>query len=253
MEWLNIHVAKQLRGPACVGSSPAELGTWLLCLAYCCEQENGGRIAGGAGWKDRQLQRAIGVSLSEVKKADRLLQVDGLDIVVNGYPEKKQAEVQRLRKQSHAANLARWGKRDMGVPEGIPSGMPPGVPHGTPEGEGEGEGEEKGEGEGSAAAPPPTQAAVADPLGMGSVQPAPPPAPIPAGDWIDWKRSRRIYISRSDELGNLDDWRDLFRTAGPKIMAEAYAALIPSIPPPKGVGYVAMQRWIFDHYQEQKP
>jgi hypothetical protein len=104
----------------------------------------------------------------------------------------------------------------------------------------------------SAAAPPPgpAQAAEADPLGMESIPPAPTPPPVPPGDWIDWKRSRRIYVSRSDESGNLDDWRDLFRTAGPKIMAEAYAALIPAIPPPKGVGYVAMQRWIFDHYQE---
>jgi hypothetical protein len=159
MEWINIHVAKQLRGPACVGSSPAELGTWLLCLGYCCEQENSGRMVGAALWKDRQLQRAVGVTMAEVRRADRLLRIEGDDIIVNGYPEGKQANVQRLRGQSLVAAERRWGKRD-GIDGSMPQGMPYGNPSGMPKGnaEGEGEGEDKGEEKGKGM----TQAAPAD-------------------------------------------------------------------------------------------
>lgn len=154
MEWMNIHIAKQLRSPACVGSSPAELGTWILCLGYCCEQENGGRIVGAAKWKDRQLQRAIGVTITEVRAADRLLTIEGDDILVNGYPETKVANVQRLRGQSQAAALRRWGKRDGQCQEAEPQGMPYGIPQGMPNGnaEGEGEGERKGNTPAAAAA-----------------------------------------------------------------------------------------------------
>ena len=95
----------------------------------------------------------------------------------------------------------------------------------------------------SAAAPPP------------ALHPEAPqrPPPIPKNDWIEWKRTRRIFVARSDEMGNQDEWRDLFRTAGPEVMTEAYNALIGDLPPDRGVGYAALQRWIFTHYQEPAP
>lgn len=111
MEWLNIHIAKQLRSPEAIGSAPAELGTWVRVLAYCCEQENGGRIAGGADWKDRQWQQLCAVTLRELRAADRLIQFDGADVVVNGYPMAKQEQVQANRERATSGAMAKWGHR----------------------------------------------------------------------------------------------------------------------------------------------
>jgi hypothetical protein len=247
MQWLNIHIAKQLRCPACVGSSPSELGTWLLCLAYCCEQENGGRIAGAAKWKDRQLQRAIGITLAEVRAADRLLTLEGDDILVNGYPDTKVANVQRLRGQSKAAALSRWGKRDGHchevVPEGMPNGIPQGIANGNAEEEVEVEGEEEEEGK-SAAAPPPAQAS----------QPTPPPGDddelaaitgAPSGEpahitracdrrtFADWRImvGKRIFWTREED----QTWRAMFDAEGWDEMTKGYEYLAKTIPPPKKI------------------
>lgn len=209
MEWMNIHIAKQLRSPACVGSSPSELGTWILCLGYCCEQENGGRITGAAKWKDRQLQRAIGVTLAEVRSSDRLLTIEGDDILVNGYPETKVANVQRLRGQSQAAALRRWGKRDGQCQEVVPQGMPYGITHGMPKGNAEGEGEGEGEVE---------NRNNIDAAGSAWEHPGERPAQPAAAmtrSWMDWKLTigrHRVYLDRE---GNSEThWAELYSRAG---------------------------------------
>lgn len=69
-------------------------------------------------------------------------------------------------------------------------------------------------------------------------------------DWIAWKRSRRIFVARSDESGNQTEWRDLFRTAGAEVMTEGYNALIGQVPADRGLGFAALQRWIFQNYKE---
>lgn len=97
MDWLNLHIPTHIRHPAFIGSSPAERGTWLCVLAYGVEIECGGRLTGAANWKDRQWQQACGVTLREVRAADRLLRVDGHDVVINGYPSAKETEVQQKR------------------------------------------------------------------------------------------------------------------------------------------------------------
>jgi hypothetical protein len=100
-------------------------------LAYCCEQENGGRLAGAAWWKDRQWQQVCGVTAREVRNASRLIVIEGEDVVVLAYPAAKEAEVRRSRAQSRGAAECRWGKaRAKGmagdVPEAMPAGMGPG-------------------------------------------------------------------------------------------------------------------------------
>lgn len=111
MEWLNIHIAQHLRSPSAIGSTPAELGTWLRVMAYCAEQENGGRITGGALWKDRQWQQLCAVTMRELRAADRLIAFDGDDVVVNGYDREKEAEVVRSRRRARNGAMARWGHR----------------------------------------------------------------------------------------------------------------------------------------------
>ena len=96
MIWLNIPTAF-LRSPEFVGSEPIERATWLSLLGYCCEQENGGKIADSANWKDRQWQQTCGVSLDEVKFDSKLWSWDGETLVLFAYPIDKQHEVQAKR------------------------------------------------------------------------------------------------------------------------------------------------------------
>lgn len=97
MNWLNLQTST-LRAPEYIGSEPVARATWLNVLAYCCEQENGGRIVGGNLWKDRQWQQTCGVTLGEVVGARVLITVDGNDIVVWNYPVDKEAEVASKRR-----------------------------------------------------------------------------------------------------------------------------------------------------------
>ena len=89
MNWINIQTAT-LRSPQFIGSDPTARGTWLAVLGYCYEQENGGKILGCIGWKDRQWQQTCGVMLSEVEGASLLLEWKGNDLVVWSYPKDKQ-------------------------------------------------------------------------------------------------------------------------------------------------------------------
>lgn len=236
MEWLNIHIAKQLRSPEAIGSAPAELGTWVRVLAYCCEQENGGRISGGASWKDRQWQQLCAVTIRELRAADRLIQFDGSDIVVNGYPAEKEAEVQRARRRGQAGAMAKWGARAGRCSSEAQA-------HAQASARADAEGEREGEGK-SAASPPPARQADADPLGMDSTQRA--PAPLAKPDWNHWRQTHpRIYVGRSDEDGSVSDWRALFDRAGPEVMDAMYTAILPTIANPRhGVAFKSAAAWI---------
>lgn len=96
MNWLNLEI-RTLRSPTYMGSDPVERATWLNLLAHCCEQENGGRIAGAALWKDRQWQQMCGVTAREVARATRLVSIEAEDVLVWGYDLNKEAEVQHMR------------------------------------------------------------------------------------------------------------------------------------------------------------
>lgn len=112
MDWINLHIPSVLRSVAFIGSSPGERGTWLCVLAYACEIECGGRLIGGATWKERQWQQSCGVTLREVRLAWKLLQVDGEDVVVNGYPNTKEQHVQQARGAGKAGAMARWSRQN---------------------------------------------------------------------------------------------------------------------------------------------
>jgi len=49
MNWLNIEL-KTLRSIEFLGSDPIQRATWLCLMAYCADQENGGRIKDVSKW-----------------------------------------------------------------------------------------------------------------------------------------------------------------------------------------------------------
>lgn len=140
MNWLNLRIAT-LHRPEYIGAEPISRATWLNVLAYCSEQENGGRITGARKWKDRQWQQTCGVCLSEVDAASPLLQWDGEDLTVWEYPLEKEGEVREKR------DVARVNGKKGGRPktDNKPTSEPTLVSENNqrPKAEGEGEGERK--------------------------------------------------------------------------------------------------------------
>jgi hypothetical protein len=106
MNWVNLNVAT-LRSPEFIGCEPVARATWLSILAYCCSQENGGRITACSEWKDRQWQQICGVTYDEVHSAQPLLIWDGTDLIVWQYPADKQAEIQARREAGRRGGLSR--------------------------------------------------------------------------------------------------------------------------------------------------
>lgn len=119
MNWLNIAVSF-LRSSAFVSAVPLEQATWLSLIAYCVEQENGGRIEGGAKWKDVQWQRSCGVSARAVRSASVLIRIEGDDVVIHGYPEDKEREVKARRVQAADAARSRWSNAPRIPPRNAP-------------------------------------------------------------------------------------------------------------------------------------
>ena len=107
MIWLNLET-RILHAPEYIGSDPRARATWLNVCLWSAQQENGGRIAGAAAWKDRQWQQTCGVTLREVSAAAPLLAWDGEDVIVWAYPVEKEAVVRQKRE------LARIGGRQSG-------------------------------------------------------------------------------------------------------------------------------------------
>ena len=105
MIWLNLKTTT-LRSPEYAGSEPIQRATWLNLLAYCCEQENGGRIDGCGEWKDRQWQQTLGVTLAEVREGCALWHWEDGALCVAFYPTDKQEEVKAKREAGK-----RGGKR----------------------------------------------------------------------------------------------------------------------------------------------
>lgn len=212
MDWLNFHIPTSGRSPEYIGSSPTERGAWLSVLIYACTIECGGRIPGAANWKDRQWQQAAGVTLDEVRAADRLMRFDGDDLIVNGYPAEAEKQVRKNRKSAKAGGMAKWSKtkaeRDaVTMPPGSATSMPPGMPPGNagmmPPGHAKGEGEGEGEGK--------EESNIAAVCSAG--EPSAPPSMTKS--WMDWKLTigrHRVYIDRE---GNAEGhWAELYSRTG---------------------------------------
>jgi len=96
VNWINLEVCT-LRAEEYIGAEPLARATWLNVLAWCCEQENGGRIVNAATWGDRRWQQTCGVTKAEVFSAAPLLVWDGEDVVVWNYPKDKEEQVRHNR------------------------------------------------------------------------------------------------------------------------------------------------------------
>lgn len=97
MNWMNIKT-ESLRSAEFSGCDNAALGVWLRVLSFCCEQENGGKLAGALEWNDRTWMISAGVTKAEVESAKPLLYCDGADYFCAAYPTEKEALVAANRK-----------------------------------------------------------------------------------------------------------------------------------------------------------
>jgi hypothetical protein len=75
-----------MRSPEFIGAEPVERATWVCLLAYCAEQENGGRIENCAGWGDRRWMQTCGITLEEVQANSELWFWQNGDLLVAKYP-----------------------------------------------------------------------------------------------------------------------------------------------------------------------
>lgn len=96
MTYFNLELST-LRSAEFLGSEPIARATWLCVVGYCIDQENNGRIANCAAWKDRQWQQTCGVTLEEINGSTPLLSWDGEDLIVWRYPLAHQTKWQRNR------------------------------------------------------------------------------------------------------------------------------------------------------------
>jgi hypothetical protein len=106
MNWINIQTAT-LRSPQFIGSDPTARGTWLAVLGYCYEQENGGKILGCIGWKDRQWQQICGVTRAEIDGSSYLMEWQGDDLCVWSYPIETEDELKAKRAAGSKGGKAR--------------------------------------------------------------------------------------------------------------------------------------------------
>lgn len=151
MNWLNLNI-QTLDSENFVGSDPVDRSTWLCLLRYCIGQENSGVIVNCGEWADRKWQQLVRVTKKEAERKCDLWSWDGETLIVWGYPDDKQDEIQM--------------KRERAKTNGVKGGRPKLTNVGTKEkptlansakAEGEGERKEKGkegggEGEGNDAA-----------------------------------------------------------------------------------------------------
>ena len=95
MEWikLQLHV---IRSQEYVGCDPTQRATWLNLMAYCVDQENGGRIKNCVNWSDRKWMQLCGVLKTEVTECELFWFVGG-DLLIFEYTKDEQKSVQRKR------------------------------------------------------------------------------------------------------------------------------------------------------------
>lgn len=238
MEWLNIHVST-LRSPEFIGSTPVERATWLCVLGYCVEQENGGRIVCGSEWKDRQWQQACGVTLREVRLADKLLTTDDTDLLVNGYPAEKEKQVRQARGVAMSGAMARWGKSNAEK-----------MPVGNAEGKGR-EGNKKGRTTEASADEmlfDPESMKKAQDIMTADAKTKPPglPTAAPPKSFADWRAMHaHVYIGKDER----QDWQALYQAYGWDPMSAGHKEILEkSADKNLKIFLNVMTKWLSDNF-----
>lgn len=116
MEYINIPLYV-IRSNEYIGADPTQRATWLSLVAWSCDQENMGRIAGARSWGDRRWMQSCGVMASEVAESCGLFHWDGDDLVISFYPADAQREIERKREIARA-NGRKGGRKP--TPEPMP-------------------------------------------------------------------------------------------------------------------------------------
>ena len=114
MHFFNLYIPN-LRAQEYVSSEPTQRATWLNVSAFCCEQENGGRIVGAAKWTERQWM-ACGVTRREATHCEPLITFDGDDAIVWAYPENSEKTAQNKRLNGRRGGLAKAANASSNTP-----------------------------------------------------------------------------------------------------------------------------------------
>lgn len=103
MIWFKTEV-QTLRSDRFLYADHAQLGIWLLLIAYCCEQENGGRIKDACGWTKRHWAL---LGLDQPPESTSLFEWDDRDIVVFGYDSTYEDKCRGQRDRARAGGVAK--------------------------------------------------------------------------------------------------------------------------------------------------
>jgi hypothetical protein len=143
MNWLNLNI-QTLDSENFIGSDPVDRSTWLCLLRFCIGQENSGVIANCGAWADRKWQQLVRITKKEAMRQCDLWEWDGDSLIVWGYPDEKQDEIQMKRERAKTNGVKGGRPKNTNVET---NGKPTLV--NSAKAEGEGERKEKGkEGEG---------------------------------------------------------------------------------------------------------
>lgn len=110
MEYINIPLYV-IRSNEYIGADPTQRATWLSLIAWSCDQENMGRIAGARSWGDRRWMQSCGVMASEVAESCGLFRWDGDDLVISFYPADAQREIERKGKSRVPTDVREAGNQ----------------------------------------------------------------------------------------------------------------------------------------------
>ena len=122
MEWLNIH-RSTLASDAFLGCDPVQRATWLCLLAYCADQENGGKIEGAETWVDRKWQQVVRITKEEANAPCLLWSWKDGTLIVWAYPIEKEQEVKRNRINGGKGGRPPKPENNHLVPSGLRSGL----------------------------------------------------------------------------------------------------------------------------------
>jgi hypothetical protein len=210
MEWINIHTAT-LNSPEFIGAEPVDRATWLCLLAYCCGQENGGRIAACTDWGDRRWQQLARVTAREIRRASELWNWDGADLVIRFYPTSREREIRLKREAGKQTANRRWNLPASGSADSSAISSPETIPIEKLDAEGKGR---EGKGRERGATPPPAADELppsvlpdeAEVMAWAAAWPGHPAMGIPPGIPTAWVLGWLGYRTRPG-AGPLGDWR----------------------------------------------
>lgn len=118
----------EVTSPAWLRLDPAARGHWLSLVGFCAAQENGGVIEACRSWDGRDWDRACGLgdltTLLGLVGAG-LVEWQGDDLVVAGYPRAAEEAVQKKRAGGRIGGQRRAANAS-GSPSSIPSSYPSG-------------------------------------------------------------------------------------------------------------------------------